>query len=127
MDDVLEQPGAIAAPDPNADAANINSSDDEGDALDWSKVPTAIADSTVRPFIPKRGEKDFQPTEGSNLQAYNLQRSRESMFTVLRTSKVVSRSGLESSLPHYVHLIERRPSAKALATVFGCPLSQECM
>jgi hypothetical protein len=44
-----------------------------------------------RPVIPKRGEKDFEPTEGSNLQTYQLDRARAAMFDVLRTTRSVSR------------------------------------
>ena len=47
----------------------------------------------VRPVIPKRGEKDFEPTQGggSGLQRHNLERARSAMFDTLRSTRTISR------------------------------------
>lgn len=45
------------------------------------------AHSAAKPVIPKRGEKDFEPTEGSGLQSHQLQRARTAMFDVLRATR----------------------------------------
>ncbi|VDB87406.1 unnamed protein product [Peniophora sp. CBMAI 1063] len=86
MDDSLEQPQAhVKAPDPDREDADDASSGDEDGGLDWSKLPKA--NSAAKPVIPKRGEKDFEPTEGSGLQSHQLQRARTAMFDVLRATR----------------------------------------
>lgn len=49
--------------------------------------------AAARPIIPKRGEKDFEPTPGggSSLQLHVLDRSRGAMFEALRATRTISR------------------------------------
>ena len=54
-----------------------------------------------RPTLPKRGEKDFEPTKagGSGLQVYHLDRARSAMLDVLRATPHTSRYGrMDASL-----------------------------
>lgn len=48
---------------------------------------------TVRPVIPKRGEKDFEPAPGggSGLQVHVLDRARDAMFDALKADRAISR------------------------------------
>lgn len=48
-----------------------------------------------RPVIPKRGEKDFEPSTagGSSLQVHYLDRARSAMLDVLRATPHTSRYG----------------------------------
>lgn len=97
MDDVLEQPT------PNVAQANPDNSDSGSDSEDggpdWTNLPRGIsvgADSsaTSRPFIPKRGDKEFepagQPGSGSSLQQHKLERVRNAMFSALDVQRTVS-------------------------------------
>ena len=45
------------------------------------------------PVLPKRGEKEFEPAEGggSGLQKHVLERSRNAMFDILRTTRVIAK------------------------------------
>ncbi|KAG2123798.1 tRNA-splicing endonuclease subunit sen54 N-term-domain-containing protein, partial [Suillus clintonianus] len=47
---------------------------------------------TVRPVIPKRGEKDFEPAPGggSGLQVHVLDRARAAMFDALKADRAIS-------------------------------------
>lgn len=49
--------------------------------------------SGVRPVIPKRGEKDFEPIAagGSGYQRHVLDRARSAMFDALRATPSISR------------------------------------
>ena len=57
----------------------------------------------ARPVIPKRGEKDFEPTQGggSGLQRHNLEGARSAMFDALRSTRTISRC-VRPSIPKYV-------------------------
>ncbi|KAG1763639.1 hypothetical protein EDD22DRAFT_1022378 [Suillus occidentalis] len=61
------------------DPTEEESSGGEDGGLDWTKLPKI---GTVRPVIPKRGEKDFEPAPGggSGLQVHVLDRARAAMF-----------------------------------------------
>ncbi|KAI0259841.1 tRNA-splicing endonuclease subunit sen54 N-term-domain-containing protein [Gloeopeniophorella convolvens] len=90
MDDKLEQPkpsSEIATRDEDHDQ---DSSGDEDGGLDWTKLP--LGNNIARPVIPKRGEKDFEPTArgGSGLQTYHLDRARSAMFDALRSTRAIS-------------------------------------
>lgn len=47
----------------------------------------------MRPVIPKRGEKDFEPAPGggSGLQVHVLDRARAAMFDALKADRAISR------------------------------------
>lgn len=47
----------------------------------------------MRPVIPKRGEKDFEPAAGggSGLQVHVLDRARAAMFDALKADRAISR------------------------------------
>lgn len=49
--------------------------------------------SAARPVIPKRGDKDFEPSVqgGSGLQKHVLDRARNAMFDALRAGRNTSR------------------------------------
>ncbi|KIK08092.1 hypothetical protein K443DRAFT_672975 [Laccaria amethystina LaAM-08-1] len=91
MDDTLELPNAIAPKISLGDAVqeeDEQSSDGEDGGLDWTKlIPGA-----VRPVIPKRGEKEFEPKAGggSNLQLHVLDRARSAMLEALRAIRTTS-------------------------------------
>lgn len=88
MDDALERP----RPQPATtilDPAEEESSGGEDGGLDWTKLPKV---GTVRPVIPKRGEKDFEPAPGggSGLQVHVLDRARAAMFDALKADRAIS-------------------------------------
>lgn len=69
----------------------MTSSSNNSDLLNiTSSAPSA------RSFIPKRGEKDFEPTAagGSGLQRHVLDRSRHAMLEALSAPRTISRSVL---------------------------------
>ncbi|RXW15794.1 hypothetical protein EST38_g10062 [Candolleomyces aberdarensis] len=89
MDESLELPNAHARP--LADSVqedNEQSSDEEDGGLDWTKLLPAA----LRPVIPKRGEKEYEPrmAGGSNLQVHVLERSRAAMFETLKATRTTS-------------------------------------
>ncbi|OJA15830.1 hypothetical protein AZE42_04025 [Rhizopogon vesiculosus] len=88
MDDALERPRHQPATS-TRDLAEEESSGEEDGGLDWTKLPKI---GTVRPVIPKRGEKDFEPVPGggSGLQAHVLDRSRAAMFDALKADRAIS-------------------------------------
>ncbi|KAG2147403.1 tRNA-splicing endonuclease subunit sen54 N-term-domain-containing protein [Suillus bovinus] len=88
MDDALEKPRPQLAT-VNLDPAEEESSGDEDGGLDWTKLPKI---GTVRPVIPKRGEKDFEPAPGggSGLQVHVLDRARAAMFDALKADRAIS-------------------------------------
>ncbi|KAH9971908.1 hypothetical protein BGW80DRAFT_1317147 [Lactifluus volemus] len=60
MDDTLEQPKHspnVGSPDEDREQ---DSSGDEDGGLDWTKLP--LGNNAARPIIPRRGEKDFEPS-----------------------------------------------------------------
>ncbi|KAG7444792.1 uncharacterized protein BT62DRAFT_1007817 [Guyanagaster necrorhizus] len=81
MDDILEQPSSEAPPPKLDDNPHEQSSEDEDEGLDWTKLKTGIS----RPVIPERGEKEHEPAAGgeSGLQQHILQWSRNAMFDAL--------------------------------------------
>ncbi|KZT65818.1 hypothetical protein DAEQUDRAFT_730993 [Daedalea quercina L-15889] len=90
MDDTLERPTSISKPvDLVDDGEDEQSSGEEDQGPDWTKIPSV---STARPFIPKRGEKDFEPTAagGSGLQRHVLDRSRHAMLEALSAPRTIS-------------------------------------
>lgn len=111
MDDTLELPNAIAPKVSLADAVqeeeDEQSSDEEDGGLDWTKLMWDFASTqgafdwrfksqspeAVRPVIPKRGEKEFEPKAGggSNLQLHVLDRARSAMLEALRATRTTSR------------------------------------
>lgn len=58
--------------------------------------------SIARPVIPKRGEKEFEPstTGGSGLQRHVLDRARSAMFDALRATRTTSRYVLWRAWPN---------------------------
>jgi len=106
MDDSLEQPTSeFKKPADDVDDDNDQSSDEEDGGLDWTKLLfDASSHSTdlcsprsrpaaLRPVIPKRGEKEYEPrmAGGSNLQVHVLERSRAAMFETLKATRATSR------------------------------------
>jgi tRNA-splicing endonuclease subunit Sen54 len=53
----------------------------------------SLGNNAARPIIPRRGEKDFEPSGagGSGLQRHNLERARSAMFDTLRSTRAISR------------------------------------
>ncbi|THH03352.1 hypothetical protein EW145_g6327 [Phellinidium pouzarii] len=94
MDDILEQPTSSVpntADDPD-DAAQSSDEDDGGP--DWTKLSAMASASDVnKPFIPKRGEKEFEPSgeAGTSLQQHKLEQMRAAMFSALDVERTVSR------------------------------------
>lgn len=86
MDDTLEQPNTPFV-EPGDEEHEQDSSGDEDGGLDWTKLP--LGNNAARPVIPKRGEKDFEPS-GSGLQRHNLERARLAMFDALRSTRAIS-------------------------------------
>ncbi|KAI9443121.1 tRNA-splicing endonuclease subunit sen54 N-term-domain-containing protein [Lactarius indigo] len=86
MDDTLEQPNTSFI-NPGDEEHEQDSSGDEDGGLDWTKLP--LGNNAARPVIPKRGEKDFEPS-GSGLQRHNLERARLAMFDALRSTRAIS-------------------------------------
>ncbi|EJD55646.1 hypothetical protein AURDEDRAFT_78886 [Auricularia subglabra TFB-10046 SS5] len=79
MDDALEQPKpADKAPRDNAEEQDEEGEDEDGP--DWSNIPLP-----GRAFIPKRGEKEYEPraASGTSLQQHLLERSRNAMFDAI--------------------------------------------
>ena len=111
MDDNLEQPNTSFDNLGNEDHEQDSSGDEDG-GLDWTKLPyvlitthrlennfylpLSLGNNAARPVIPKRGEKDFEPTSGggSGLQRHNLERARLAMFDALRSTRAISRYAL---------------------------------
>ncbi|KAI5997002.1 tRNA-splicing endonuclease subunit sen54 N-term-domain-containing protein [Pisolithus albus] len=85
MDDVLDLP---LLPSKTSEYEEQSSGDEDG-ALDWTKLTKHVL---TRPVIPKRGEKDFEPSHGrgSDLQLHVLDRARVAMFETLRAERGVS-------------------------------------
>lgn len=107
MDDGLERPQSHLKPSYDNAGDDEHSSGDEDGRLDWTKLPWVSCTTKIlifdesyrkngaaRPVIPKRGEKDFEPTNGggSGLQLHVLDRSRGAMFDALRAERSISRS-----------------------------------
>ncbi|KAG2109209.1 tRNA-splicing endonuclease subunit sen54 N-term-domain-containing protein [Suillus cothurnatus] len=88
MDDALERPRPQPATS-TVDPAEEESSGSEDGGPDWTKLPKIGA---VRPVIPKRGEKDFEPAPGggSGLQVHVLDRARAAMFEALKADRAIS-------------------------------------
>ncbi|KAJ3502428.1 hypothetical protein NMY22_g18586 [Coprinellus aureogranulatus] len=99
MDDDLELPSAAAqkAADSVAEDNDQEASDDEDGGLDWTKLLPAA----MRPVIPKRGEKEFEPRAGgSGLQAHILDRSRAAMFETLKATRTTSSKVISYGIWH---------------------------
>ena len=57
--------------------------------------PLACSSSSAgRPVIPKRGDKEYEPTgdRGTDLQQYKLDRVRDAMLSALDVERTISRS-----------------------------------
>jgi len=89
MDDTLEKPTSVPKTEQIDREEDEQSSGDEDQGPDWTKLPSL---PTARPFIPKRGEKDFEPTTagGSGLQRHVLDRSRHAMLEALSAPRTIS-------------------------------------
>ncbi|KAK0437500.1 tRNA-splicing endonuclease subunit sen54 N-term-domain-containing protein [Armillaria borealis] len=98
MDDILEQPNSEAPPPKPDDNPDEQSSGDEDEGPDWTKLKIGIS----RPVIPKRGEKEHEPAAGgeSGLQQHVLQRSRNAMFDALRATRTISSKTVSYGIWH---------------------------
>ncbi|KAK0476599.1 tRNA-splicing endonuclease subunit sen54 N-term-domain-containing protein [Armillaria novae-zelandiae] len=98
MDDTLEQPNSEAPPQKVDDNPDEQSSGDEDEGPDWTKLKIGIS----RPVIPKRGEKEHEPAAGgeSGLQQHILQRSRNAMFDALRATRTISSKTVSNGIWH---------------------------
>ncbi|KAF5377948.1 hypothetical protein D9615_006756 [Tricholomella constricta] len=89
MDDSYEQPAPLPERplSENQEEEDEQSSGEEDGGLDWTKLP-----GVLRPVIPKRGEKDFEPKPGggSGLQVHVLDTARVAMFDALRATRSIS-------------------------------------
>jgi tRNA-splicing endonuclease subunit Sen54 len=54
-------------------------------------------EETMAPFIPKRGEKDFEPT-GFEAQARALEKSRKAMFDVIRCERIIASKNISIAM-----------------------------
>ncbi|EIW59312.1 tRNA splicing endonuclease subunit SEN54 [Trametes versicolor FP-101664 SS1] len=98
MDDTMEMPTAAPKPDvPQETEEEENSSGDEDQGPDWTKIPGLPA---ARPVIPKRGEKDFEPTAqgGSGLQKHVLDRSRSAMLDALKGTRTIAHKSVSHGI-----------------------------
>ncbi|EKM51984.1 uncharacterized protein PHACADRAFT_212597 [Phanerochaete carnosa HHB-10118-sp] len=99
MDDNLEQPDAAIIPtaEKRAGEDDGQSSGDEDEGPDWTKLPTV-----ARPVIPKRGEKDFEPktSGGSGLQRHTLDRARFAMLDALKATRMTSSKSISYAVWH---------------------------
>lgn len=106
MDDLFEKPIHIShneREEDKTDGEDFSSGEDEN--MDWSKLPYVLSIDTFnspdqgssisRPVIPKRGEKDFEPSVqgGSGYQRHILDNKRKAMFQALGVERNTSRSG----------------------------------
>ena len=104
MDDTLEKPLASKSKvDEDVDNAEQSSDEDDG-GPDWTRLPGLTSTSSLKPAIPKRGDKEFEPVggvdgngKGTGLQQYKLDRIRAAMFSALDVEKTVSRYETEIS------------------------------
>ena len=87
-----------------------------------------ISAAPGRPVIPKRGEKDFEPSVegGSGLQLHVLDRARASMLEALKAARNTSRF-VEFRFCDTPLLIVESPTANLLATASGIPAYFEPM
>ncbi|KAJ3777072.1 tRNA-splicing endonuclease subunit sen54 N-term-domain-containing protein [Lentinula raphanica] len=116
MDDNLEKPTAELKAEAGDDLAEEDqSSGDEDQGLDWTKLMPKAA----RPVIPKRGDKEYEPSKkgGSGLQQHILQRSRNAMFEALRADRTISNKSLSYGTWH--PSIARVSVTVARGTVMG--------
>ncbi|PIL22662.1 hypothetical protein GSI_15354 [Ganoderma sinense ZZ0214-1] len=99
MDDNLELPTSISKQDAAIaqEEEEEQSSGDEDQGPDWTKI-TGLANA--RPVIPKRGEKDFEPTAhgGSGLQRHVLDRSRSAMLEALKATRTISNKSVSHAI-----------------------------
>ncbi|RDX53448.1 hypothetical protein OH76DRAFT_1343370 [Lentinus brumalis] len=98
MDDNLELPTATPKPEASQDREEEEqSSGDEDQGPDWTKIPGL---NVARPVIPKRGEKDFEPTAqgGSGLQRHVLDRSRSAMLEALKATRTISHKSVSHAI-----------------------------
>ncbi|KAJ4484407.1 tRNA-splicing endonuclease subunit sen54 N-term-domain-containing protein [Lentinula edodes] len=100
MDDNLELPDndgpELRAGDQLEDEDQSSGDEDEGP--DWTKLMPKAA----RPVIPKRGDKEFEPSKqgGSGLQQHILQRARNAMFEALRADRTISNKSISYGTWH---------------------------
>ncbi|KAI0059647.1 hypothetical protein BV25DRAFT_1993519 [Artomyces pyxidatus] len=98
MDDIFDQPKAQRTVSDARDEDDEQSSGDEDGGLDWTKLPSG---NVHRPVIPKRGEKDFEPSQrggGSGLQLHHLDRARTAMFDALRATRAISNKSVSYAI-----------------------------
>ncbi|KAF9816380.1 hypothetical protein IEO21_04133 [Rhodonia placenta] len=99
MDDSLEKPTAASQPtDPEEHPEDEQSSGEEDQGPDWTKIPYVVA----RPVIPKRGEKEFEPIAagGSGLQRHVLDRARSAMLDALAAPRTISNKSISYAVWH---------------------------
>lgn len=103
MEEIGPEPDAPIAKISKGQGEHVDNASDSGDEAtpDYSQISTLAAkalqqrenhtaiDETIAPFIPKRGEKDFEPT-GFEAQARALEKSRKAMFDVIRCERIVA-------------------------------------
>ncbi|UZJ57117.1 hypothetical protein CBS101457_006437 [Exobasidium rhododendri] len=95
-----DAPNASSSREPIGGVDNASDSGDEA-APDYSLISSLAAKAQERsilsttgeveitPFIPKRGEKDFEPT-GFEAQERALEKSRKAMFDVIRCERIIA-------------------------------------
>ncbi|KAF6747831.1 tRNA-splicing endonuclease subunit sen54 N-term-domain-containing protein [Ephemerocybe angulata] len=103
MDESLELPNVQLQKPADIVAAEDDEqgSDDEDGGLDWTKLLPAA----LRPVIPKRGEKEYEPRTGtaggeSGLQVHVLERSRTAMFETLKATRTTSSKAISYGIWH---------------------------
>ncbi|KAI5117358.1 hypothetical protein M0805_002472 [Coniferiporia weirii] len=93
MDDILERPTSNIPADVTDNPEDAGQSSDEDDGgPDWTKLTALASAGPSNPFIPKRGDKEFEPANGAgtNLQQHKLERVRAAMFSALDVERTVS-------------------------------------
>ncbi|KAL5512774.1 hypothetical protein ACEPAG_3040 [Sanghuangporus baumii] len=101
MDDQYEKPSFTV---PKVDESSLGdaeqSSDEDDGGPDWTRLAALApsnSTSSSKAIIPKRGDKEHEPTGGSDgggkgtsLQQHKLERAREAMFSALDVERTVS-------------------------------------
>ncbi|KAH9912847.1 tRNA-splicing endonuclease subunit sen54 N-term-domain-containing protein [Epithele typhae] len=90
-------PKPVPSQEKEEDEQSESESGDEDQGPDWTKIPGLAAS---RPVIPKRGEKDFEPSAqgGSNLQKHVLDRSRGAMLDALKATRTISHKSVSHAI-----------------------------
>ncbi|GJJ15884.1 hypothetical protein Clacol_010162 [Clathrus columnatus] len=101
MDDNFAQPGHTQRV-PHTQENETELSGDEDEVPDWTKLKAfaSTSSSSSKPSLPKRGDKEFEPSNGgpSSLQSHTLDRARDAMFSALQTERGISNKSISVAI-----------------------------